>query len=172
MKVLYMSGYAGNAINNHGILPWDAPLLEKPFTPEALCETVRASLESPPPALRILIVDDEPGLRDWLQDILSESGYRACTASNGRDARKRYQIEQFDLVITDLAMPEEEGIEMIMALRRKVPQLKIIAISGAFGRDALDAAEVLGANMSLAKPLSGDTILRSVREVMAGVARS
>ena len=70
------------------------------------------------------------------------------------------------MMITDLAMPEQEGIETINLLRRQRPRLKIIAISGQFGADLLHTAELLGADATLAKPIQPETLLDTVALVM------
>jgi CheY-like chemotaxis protein len=73
---------------------------------------------------------------------------------------------QVDLLITDLVMPEQEGIEVIQALRRDAPGVGIIAISGAFGGQFLKVAQALGADAVLSKPVSGELLLAKVAEVL------
>lgn len=108
------------------------------------------------------MVDDEPAIRDLLAEILNGSGFEASTASDGRNAREFIRTHPVDLIITDLAMEGEEGIELIRALRKETPQIKIIAMSGTFGVDVLMVAQALGADATLTKPVSHATLLRSI----------
>ena len=120
---------------------------------------------------RILIIDDETDLRTTLRDILEAQGYEVIEASDGRQGLRHYLLAPMDLVITDLLMPEHEGMETIQAMRRVNPQVKIIAISGGgqTGRlDFLKAAAVLGAQRTLRKPFRQGELLAAVRELMQG----
>ena len=81
------------------------------------------------------------------------------TWANGRQARALMEKHQIDIVITDLVMPEEEGIETIIAIKKAHPTVKIVAMSGAFGCEMLAGAQLLGAQATLAKPLSVETVL-------------
>jgi CheY-like chemotaxis protein len=118
----------------------------------------------------ILIADDEAGVRQFLRTVLENGGYKVWEASNGRAAATLIREMKFDLVIIDLIMPEQEGLETIQALRKEHPSLKIIAMSGSFGDlylgAALRIAKFLGANASLPKPLSADTVLETVQKVL------
>jgi len=91
MKVLFMSGYTGNALAQQGTLDETVGFIQKPWTPEGLCEKIRAVLSVPSSIQRILVVDDEPGMRSWLVEILEGAGYRVFTAGNGRQARSRVE---------------------------------------------------------------------------------
>ena len=82
---------------------------------------------SPDVLPRILVIDDDPDVRGWLRDSLASFGFAVIEAKNGKDATSLLKRETFDLCITDLAMPEQEGIETIQILRRDYPALKIIA---------------------------------------------
>ncbi|HSR05742.1 MAG TPA: response regulator [Bryobacteraceae bacterium] len=106
MKVLFMSGYTGNALAQQGTLDETVGFIQKPWTPEGLCQKIRAVLSARSSIRRILVVDDEPGMRSWLAEILESAGYRVFTAGNGREARSRVEEHGVDLVITDLVMPE------------------------------------------------------------------
>lgn len=115
---------------------------------------------------RILIVDDDAGVRQVLRSMLAAAGYSLSLAANGREAMERLRQESFDLIITDLVMPEQEGIETIQLLRRDYPGVKIIAISGAFGGDYLRIASFLGAHRTIAKPVRMETVIRTVEETL------
>lgn len=116
--------------------------------------------------IRILVVDDDAGVRQVLRSMLVPAGYDVELAVNGRQAIEKLKGEPCDLVITDLVMPEQEGIETIKQLRRDFPEVKIIAISGAFGGDYLRIAGFLGAHRTMAKPVRMETVLRVVAETL------
>jgi CheY-like chemotaxis protein len=117
-------------------------------------------------AARILVADDEPGVRGFVRAVLERGGYEVVEAADGKQALRRMRAGQVDLLITDLVMPEQEGIEVIQALRRDAPGVGIIAISGAFGGQFLKVAQALGADAVLSKPVSGELLLAKVAEVL------
>ena len=168
LKVLFMSGYTGNALAQQGTLnelDETVGFIQKPWTPEGLCEKIRAVLSAPSSIRGILVVDDEPGMRKWLVEILEGAGYRVFTAGNGREARSRVKEHSVDLVITDLVMPDEEGIELIRTLRKASTKLNIIAMTGADDPNILRTAKILGAQATLLKPLRAETVLECVRNL-------
>jgi CheY-like chemotaxis protein len=110
---------------------------------------------------RILVVDDEDGIREWLTQLLEASGHRVVTAKDGLEAKQIAGRQAFDIMITDISMPNEEGLGIIHALRKTQPGLKIIAISGANG-EALVDAQLLGANAALVKPFTAEMILKAI----------
>ncbi len=114
---------------------------------------------------RILIVDDDAAVRKVLQTILGEAGHYVETATNGREALDRMTTGGIDLMITDLVMPEQEGIETIKRLRKEYPDVKVIAMSGAFGGDYLQIAGFMGAHSTLVKPIRMRTVLEAVEAV-------
>jgi signal transduction histidine kinase/CheY-like chemotaxis protein len=166
MEIVFMSGYSELAIT--GRLELTGSYLPKPFSPEALATKVRGVLGAPRSAGTILVVDDEPGIRHLLRKLLTGVGYRVLEAGNGREAIQQVATSKVDLVIMDLVMPELEGIETIQALHRKLPQLKLIAMSGQFASPMLRVAEHLGAQVSLAKPIQPDELLEAVARMIAG----
>jgi len=117
----------------------------------------------------ILIAEDDEDLRAWLREVLECEGYAVMEAVNGREAMSILGRADVDLCITDLAMPEQEGIETIRLIRYEYPQLKIIAISGAFGPEILRVSRVLGAAAALRKPVQASTLLQTVQQVLTGV---
>jgi DNA-binding NtrC family response regulator len=119
----------------------------------------------PTPA-SILVVDDDADVRSVLARMLEIGGYQVFEAGDGKQAVAEARNRPIDLLITDLVMPEQEGIETIKLLRKEYPALKIIAISGAFGGDFLTVAGYLGAAETLQKPLRLDAILSTVERVL------
>jgi DNA-binding response OmpR family regulator len=119
----------------------------------------------------ILLVDDDAPFVKMQRDFLRHAGHTVSTAGNGKEAMDLVAVNDFDLVITDLIMPEKEGIETILELRRKAPKIKIIAMSGGGGwidiRDSLTMAQQLGASLTLAKPFSGEELTAAVAQVLS-----
>ena len=105
----------------------------------------------------VLLVDDDDHFRDMLQAMLQRLGHTVAIAANGKAALARYTAQLPDLVITDLIMPEKDGLELIRELRRTPPLPPIIAVSGG-GRTQpeiyLQMAESMGARAVLAKPFT------------------
>lgn len=113
----------------------------------------------------ILVVEDEEAFRLMLTEMLKREGHSVMTAANGREAIALAQCNAFDLVITDLIMPEKEGIETILDLRKIAPGVRIIAMSGGgrgSARDYLHAAAQLGASQTLSKPFSRSQLLDAI----------
>jgi DNA-binding NtrC family response regulator len=79
---------------------------------------------------RILVVDDQESMRDMLADLLDMMGHEARTASGGAEALDRLQQEAIDLVITDLNMPEMDGMELTKRIKSRTPTLPVIVITG------------------------------------------
>lgn len=113
----------------------------------------------------ILVVDDDAEVRHVLRAILESAGYLVAEADNGRQALVECRQRRVDLMITDLVMPDVEGIETIKLARKTYPGLRIIAISGAFGGEYLRIAQLLGADVALPKPLRMDALLDAVRQI-------
>ncbi|MGP8243158.1 MAG: response regulator [Bryobacteraceae bacterium] len=166
IKALFMSGYTDNAILHHGVLGGGTEFIEKPFAPEELAGKIRAVLGPPAPRPRILVADDEAGVRGFVRAVLEQGGYEVIEAADGRQALQGVRAGQVAVVITDLAMPEQEGLETIQALRREAPGAGIIAISGAFGGQFLKTAQLLGADAVLSKPVNPELLLAKVSEAM------
>jgi DNA-binding response OmpR family regulator len=119
---------------------------------------------------RVLIIDDDEQVRAFLFEILERAGFAVVEAANGMEGLKLYRSQPTDLVITDLIMPEKEGVETIVELRREFPNARVIAISGG-GRsgtkDYLAIAAKLGARRTVAKPFSRQELLDAVRDTLA-----
>ena len=120
---------------------------------------------------RILIIDDEPLIRNVLRQMLERAGYEIIDAPDGEAAMKLIQHESADLVITDILMPEKDGLETIIDLKRRFPEIKIIAMSGGgyIGpEDYLHMAVKLGVVRTFNKPIEREDLLAAVREILDG----
>ena len=112
----------------------------------------------------ILIIDDEEPIRALLRTTLEMAGHAVIEASNGRIGLDLYRQRPADLVITDIAMPELNGLDMLLELTREFLHAKVIAISGVGGdENGLDAAKLLGARRTFHKPFSMTKLLDAVR---------
>ncbi len=116
----------------------------------------------------ILVVDDDDTIRHILRKMLESAGYEVREAPNGRVAIEELRRRPARLMITDIFMPEQEGIETIRIARKTYPDLGIIAISGAAGEHYLKMAKLLGATASLLKPFHLKDVLETVRATLAG----
>ena len=117
---------------------------------------------------RILVVDDNDDIRSMLELLLRREGFDVASARDGEQALALFAERAADIVITDLFMPERDGIETIVALRDRYPNAKIIAMSGwqsQRGPDYLAVARDIGAAGTLRKPFEPRELLRLVRRV-------
>jgi DNA-binding response OmpR family regulator len=119
---------------------------------------------------KILVVDDDGLVRTSIVRLLEEAGYQVVSADDGLRGMALFRSEQPDLVITDILMPEQEGIQTVTEMRKAKPDAKIIAISGG-GRigetDFLRIAQVLGAMAAIPKPFDPDELLALVKDCLA-----
>ena len=125
--------------------------------------------------VNVLLVEDDEQLRNLLKLLLTSSGYEVREAPNGRRACDMYARHRFDLVITDLVMPEIDGLEVIMDLVRRDKEVRIIAISGGGGdrgAECLRVAQKLGAKLTLSKPFGNDEFLEAVSRVLENSPKS
>ncbi len=118
----------------------------------------------------ILVIDDDAQVLDVLSEMLRLEGHDVVTALNGARAVEEVRRQIFDLVITDLIMPEKEGLETIADIRKARGAIPIIAISGG-GRigpqDYLETARHIGANATLAKPFARKELISAVDALLA-----
>ncbi len=124
---------------------------------------------------RILLVDDDDGLRTALRRALEHENYVVLEASNGRQAVERLEATSVDLVITDIIMPDSEGIELVMTLHRTQPELPVIAISGGGNWTPefhLSIAKKAGALHVFEKPFAVDELLKKVGELLQKPGRT
>ena len=119
---------------------------------------------------RILVIDDEQSVGELIKVLLTRDGYDVTTAANGREALKQVEILRPDLVITDITMPDMEGMELISILRKQHGDLPIVAMSGnVVGRSFLKVTEVLGAAATLNKPFSTQELTDVVRAALPSI---
>ena len=117
----------------------------------------------------ILIIEDDDQIRALLRQILEREGYEVNDVPDGKKGIELYRQQPADLVITDLVMPEKEGIETIIELKSDYPQVKIIAISGGgkvIPEIYLEMAEKLGASYTIKKPFQRAEILEAVHNLL------
>lgn len=117
----------------------------------------------------ILIVEDDKDLREMLKESLIRKRFTVLEAENGKDAIKHFKPTLTDLVVTDLIMPEEDGLKVIMRLRQIKPSIKIIAISGggkAGPGSYLNLAKALGADVIFTKPFSVNDMITRINDLL------
>ena len=118
---------------------------------------------------RILVIDDDDNVRLSVKLALEDADYEVDEAADGAEGMRRLRSQPVDLVITDIFMPEKEGLETIDELKRDFPQIKIIAISGGGSMDPqeyLQIARKLGADRSLLKPFDIDLLVKTADELL------
>jgi CheY-like chemotaxis protein len=118
---------------------------------------------------RILVVDDNDDLRATIQALLQADGFDVAQAADGRAALAELRSRPADVVLTDLFMPDQDGIETIVELKKLYPHLKIVAMSGwtsAQGSDYLQVAREIGAAHTLQKPFDPAELSRVLRQLV------
>jgi DNA-binding response OmpR family regulator len=119
---------------------------------------------------RILLIDDDDAFRGMLRKLLTHFGHTVIEGRNGKEGLKLFGHAHADLVITDIVMPEKEGIEVLMELRQKQTPVKIIAMSGGgrgMAADYLLLAKRMGAAKVLTKPFSHEVLMAAINELLA-----
>ena len=121
----------------------------------------------------VLLIDDDDLVRGMLTKALTTAGHKVTEAIDGQRGVDLARSSSFDIVITDLVMPVQEGVETFMTLRRERPRLPIIAISGGVSRSKLylDIAGKIGARRILPKPFTPKELLALIEQVLAEEAR-
>jgi CheY-like chemotaxis protein len=117
----------------------------------------------------ILVIEDDPGVRRVLQHTLEYAGHAVRAVDNGRDALRAVNENEPDLVVTDIVMPDSDGLEVIRILTSDHPRVRIIAISGGgmiHRTTYLDLAHLLGAHLTLQKPVLPSDLIFAVSELL------
>jgi CheY-like chemotaxis protein len=124
---------------------------------------------SPPAAKRrtILVVDDEEVMRDLLTRILVRAGYAVEAVPDGDNGLQRFREGGIDVVITDMAMPAMNGLELIEALTQEQPDVRVVAVSGVGSRTRfLKRARELGAKATLLKPVGRADLVKTLERIL------
>ena len=123
---------------------------------------------------RILVIDDDPDMRDMVEETLKPTGHEVILAGDGREGVERHRTSAADLVITDLHMPNQNGLETIREFRSRWPEVAIITMSGSIA-DAgtmLAIAQHLEVVGVLQKPFLGDELIAAVTKALGGQSPS
>lgn len=124
---------------------------------------------------RILILEDSPDLRRMLQAKLEIEGFEVAAASSGADALRLMARAPADVILTDLFMPDKDGLETIVEMRARYPDTAIVAMSGwqsSQGVDYLKVARDIGAAHAVRKPFDLAGLVQVVRQLVSGAAES
>jgi CheY-like chemotaxis protein len=120
--------------------------------------------------VKILVIDDNGGVREATRLVLEGAGHDVIQAASGLRIEETIDQQKPDLVLTDMLMPDRDGVETVLALRRRYPRLRIIAMSGGGPRGDLDlgVARKLGVSATLSKPYDPDQFIALVAAMLAG----
>jgi DNA-binding response OmpR family regulator len=124
---------------------------------------------------RILIIEDDPALNQYLGDILAKAGYDVTSAKNGIEGLEAIRGCWPDAIVLDIFMPEKDGLEVLMELRRLSRKLCVLVISGKqhlLSGSSLHLAEKLGANATLSKPFTPKELLNQVSGLLGNTSNS
>ena len=117
---------------------------------------------------RILVIDDDQQIRELIREILERASHTVFEADNGVAGLRKMLEETVDVVVTDIIMPDKDGLETITELRKSYPEVRIIAISGGgrrVNRDYLPTAQAFGADLVLYKPFRPQDVMDAIDEV-------
>ena len=120
---------------------------------------------------KILIVDDNQSYLEILNNFLSDNEYDVVCSHNGKDAKEKFEEFTPDIVLTDIVMPEVDGIELLLSLRKINPEISVIAMSGGnrgYADSYLNMAEKLGADVILNKPFELSVLLEEIKKLDLG----
>lgn len=123
---------------------------------------------------RVMVIDDDEVVRMTLTLVLEKAGHDVIAADDGRKGMALFKMNPTDVVLTDIYMPNQEGLATIMALRSAYPAVKVVAISGGganAGLDVLPVAEALGADRALRKPISPKDLIATIAELTASAEK-
>ena len=166
IKVLYVSGYTADIIGREGVLEADVAYLPKPFTPAQLAIKVREVLGQSKTAGRILVLDDDGAVRGLLQQALLDAGYEVMSAGDGREGMRLVADRSFR---SGAHRPDHAGPGRNRNHSRPAPRLSGHPDCGHVrgdGPSLPEAAELLGAHVTLCKPIDCQDLLRTIRELL------
>ena len=119
----------------------------------------------------VLLVDDEVSVREMVSEVIRQCGHKVVTAGSVAEARGYFTSQEIDLVVTDLVMPEQSGIDLILEFKQIKPNVKVLAISGGGGItgrfDYLPIASLVGAGAILKKPFSINEFSKKLEELLS-----
>ncbi|HTV02121.1 MAG TPA: response regulator [Luteitalea sp.] len=145
----------------------ERPAVAESFVPTSVV-TSTTTYEPVRRPRRVVVADDEPGLRLLLSTTLVGAGYEVLQATNGLEAVRLCESGGVDLLLTDLVMPGQEGLETIKRMRHDRPDIPIVAMSGAFDGGFLEVARTMGASAVIQKPFTPDQVIKVVGRVLGG----
>ena len=117
---------------------------------------------------KVLVIDDELDLLSLLMGVLTDEGYQAFSAANGADGVRLNELENPDLIILDLRMPEMDGIETLRQIRKKDGKVKVVILTGYGSPDTIRDAADLNVSEYLSKPFDNEQLLRVISETIGG----
>lgn len=117
----------------------------------------------------ILVIEDDLELQTFVEEFLTENNYQILLANNGNEGLAMIEENQLDLILTDLLMPEKDGVRVISDVKANHPEIPIIAMSGGqsvFSPVFLEAANTLGATKTLTKPFRNEELLQTIQDCL------
>ena len=117
----------------------------------------------------ILIIEDDEQFRGFVSELLTSEGFEVLTAENGKEGIDLLEVQQPDLILTDLLMPEKDGVRVISEVRSNYSHIPVIAMSGGqsvFSPVFLEAASSLGAAQTLTKPFADDELIDAIHSLL------
>ena len=175
IPVILCTGFSARINKKRSMAMGIRAFVYKPVLRRDIAKAIRQVLDSRDkkaehPTARILVIDDDFQVRAMLRQLLEGAGYAVIDAADGKQGIRLFREEPCDVIITDIIMPEKEGIETISELCRDFPEVNIIAISGGGRRPAdeyLRLAKQTGAHYALAKPLDQKELLEAVQKLVS-----
>jgi CheY-like chemotaxis protein len=116
--------------------------------------------------MRALVVDDSPLIVELISQILRKAGFEVTAAHSGSSGLATFQLEEFDIVLTDISMPEGDGIEMAERIRAVSPEVPIVMVTAADEPEYMARARQAGATAYLLKPIDGIVLQSTVEELV------
>jgi two-component system chemotaxis response regulator CheY len=117
---------------------------------------------------RILVIDDDRSIREYLRFLLEQAGYEVVEAEDGDVGVEKFKHGTYDLVVTDISMPQKDGIDAIIDMRAIDPKVRIVAMSGVAKSDRLlEIARMYKADRVIKKPFQSPDILKTISELLA-----